>query len=301
MVVRDLAEEAPLAMPPPASSFARGGRDSIAAGPTQLHPSEHAEHQFAGLFRGLGATSKEPICNKRSSAIKRLHDATHFAIGCKKWEEGGRAVSAAQAAYLDPGVVYSTVNAPDKNESKVELHQGHHDPAAHYRTEQRERFDDPGPQPRVHAFPERNSVHLGDDRPELVTQMKSVHTRLSDDEAERAAARRMAGAGTLMQNSMWPKPERCHPIHGGYRQTEVHDLGLAQGMHFPRITQNNSTVIHEANIRNPIHGTSVPLKAYHDAHGASGAPLPSHEVVNQANSTVPYLRSLGALRPHEHY
>mmetsp|Transcript_67258 Transcript_67258/g.176385 ORF Transcript_67258/g.176385 Transcript_67258/m.176385 type:complete len:293 (+) Transcript_67258:79-957(+) len=282
-----------------ASSFARGGRDSIAAGPVQLHPSEHAEQQFSGLFRGLGATSKEPTCNKRSSSLKRLHDATHFAVGCKKWEEGGHACSTAQAAYLDPQVVYATVDAPDKNESKVELHQGHHDPVAHYRTEQRERFDDPGPQPRDMPFDlGRSRVHLGDDRPELTTQMKSVHTRPSDDEAERSAALRMAGAGTLIQNSMWPKPERCHPIHGGYRQTEVHDLGLAQGMHFPRISQNNSTIIHEANIRNPILGHHVPLKAFHAYHSHPGAPLPSHEVVNQANACAPYLRSLGALRPH---
>ena len=47
----------------------------------------------------------------------------------------------------------------------VELRQQVFKPASHYRTEQRDRFDDPGPQPRNDTLVPSVTVHLGDDRP----------------------------------------------------------------------------------------------------------------------------------------
>ncbi|CAJ1457474.1 unnamed protein product [Effrenium voratum] len=95
----------------------------------------------------MGATSKEVICSKKASQTKRLHEATHFAIGCQKWDENTRGASVSHSTFVDPEVVYATCDAPDKNMSVVELRQQAFKPETHYRTEQRDRFEDPGPQP----------------------------------------------------------------------------------------------------------------------------------------------------------
>merc|ERR1719203_502518 len=140
---------------------------------------QHTSSQYEGLFRGLGATCREPVCNKRNTSTKLLHDATHFAVGCDKWDDGGRGSSSAHASYIDHQVFYATIDAPDKNASTVELRQTHTDPAAHYRTEQRDRYlPYCGVRPREPAYRAEAGVHLGDDCPELVTQMQSSHGRL---------------------------------------------------------------------------------------------------------------------------
>merc|ERR1719197_1771022 len=131
-------------------------------GPAQYLPSEHSEIQYEGHFKGLGVTSKEPIVSKRSNSLAKLHMATHFAIGCKKWdEEQARVQSTSHAVFSDPEVVYGVRDCPDKNASIVELRQREHIPVVHYRTEQKERFEHPGYQPLDEPLPPgRSNLHF---------------------------------------------------------------------------------------------------------------------------------------------
>jgi len=283
-------------MPPFGS---KGTRDALTA-TVQTHTGEHSEFQYQGMLKGLGVSSKEPVCNKRNTRLKRVMDATHFAVGCNKWDEGGRNCSVAHETFTDPEVVYMTRDAPDKNASVIDLRQRAHDPDVHYRTEQRDRFLHDGPQPRVQPFNynDLTQVHLGDDQPELVTQTHVAHFRSPDDEALRAASLRAAGAGTLIPTSLFPKPERCHPVHAGPRTLDAHDLGIANNMRWNKITANQSAIVMDHNIRNPIMGHHIPAAHYGAPRGAVGMKT-TNEIIAEANSCVPHLRSMGALRPSE--
>lgn len=281
------------AMPPGrhTSTFDRGGPRGEVQN-VQTRPSQHAENQYQGILRGLGSTSKDPICSKKASALKRLHDLTHFAVGCEQWDDA-RTRSTAQVSYTDPQVVYDCCDAPDKNMSVVELRQQEFNPHAHYRTEQRERFQDPGPMPwkEPNYAPGESNVFLGDDRVELMNQSKDVHKRYSEDETRRAVSLMAAGAGQLIPNTVWPKPPRCNPITGGLRVADAHDLGVANSLQWPRFTQNNSNIITDANVRNPILGVCTSLSSYDPGKKTI-------DIVNEANHRAPPLRSLGAIRPN---
>jgi len=276
------------------SSFARGGRNGAATGFVQYMPSAHSEHQYEGMLKGVGVTSKEPICSKRNTATKRLHDATHFAIGCKKWDDAEtRGVSTTHNTFTDPEVIYATRDAPDKNASIVELRQREHMPEVHYRTEQRERFEHPGPQPRDEPFDlGLSKVHFGDDRPEIISQTGLTHFRPPDAEAYRSAALRSAGVGALVANTVWPKPPRCNPITGGPRLPDNHDYGVQAAMQFGRISANKSNIVWEHNHRDPVLGHHVPHASYVTPHTRS-----TTQLINDANYEAPPMRSLGALRP----
>lgn len=276
--------------------LSRGGPRTVEQGPTQYLPSQHSEHQYEGLLSGLGVSSKEPVVSKRSNSLAKLHMATHFAVGCKKWDDpGGRGLSTNQAAFQDPEVVYATRDCPDKNASIVELRQREHIPTVHYRTEQKERFDHPGYQPLDEPFPlGLSKVHFGDDQPELCTSTASAHHRAPDDEARRAAEFRRAGCGTLVPTSIWNKPPRVNPITAGPRSIDNHDYGMDAGMRFERVSANRSNIIMEHNIRNPIMGHHIPVESYRTPHAKT-----SGDIVADANNKVPALRSLGALRPHQ--
>lgn len=278
------------------SLLSRGGPRIAERGPVQYLPSEHAEMQYEGHFKGLGVTSKEPVVSKRSNSLAKLHMATHFAIGCKKWDhEGARGESTSHATFTDPEVVYATRDCPDKNASIVELRQREHVPETHYRTEQRERFEHPGGPPRDEPFPLQGSkVHFGDDKPELITQTASVHHRPPDAEAQRAAAFRSAGIGALVPNTVWPKQPRVNPVTAGPRAIDNHDYGVEAGQKFGRITGNRSHIIMEHNIRNPVLGYHIPVESYKVANMRTTC-----ELVDDHNDRVPHLRSLGALRPHQ--
>lgn len=278
------------------STFARSRGREEPCEPTQNRPSEHAEpsKQFQGFFRGLGVTSKEPICNKRATELGRVHQAAHFAIGCQKWDDGIRGLSTTHMAYSDPQVIYATCDAPDKNASVVELRQIRFNPDAHYRTEQREQYEDPGAQPLDEPFRKPVTVFLGDDEPELITQFGLAHCRPADADARRAARFRAAGSGTLVPTSLWPKGVRSNPIHGGPRALDGHDLGIQNGLDWKRISANSSAIVEEAHIRNPILGHHVPLSAY-----AAPSMRTTSQILCEHNASVPPLRSLGSLRPHE--
>lgn len=282
------------------SLLSRGGVRNTESGPVQYLPSEHSEHQYEGHFKGLGVTSKEPIVSKRSNSLAKLHMATHFAIGCKKWDaESVRLQSSSHATFTDPEVVYATRDCPDKNASIVELRQREHIPETHYRTEQKERFEHPGNQPKEQSFPlGRSTVHFGDDTPELITSTAAVHHRPADPEAQRASQFRQAGLGIMVPNTVWEKPPRVHPITAGPRTIESYDFGHAKhssGGRFGKPTGDRSNFMMEANIRNPILGHHTPLEHYKAPR--SGSLRTTCEIVENANREVPHLRSLGALRP----
>jgi len=244
------------------------------------------------MLRGVGATSKETICAKKSSMTGKIHNATHFAVGCKKWDEDSvRGQSRTHTDYPDHQVVYATCDAPDKNASVVELRQQGFRPDVHYRTEQRERFDHPGAQPLDLPYRAHISVHLGDDQPGFATQQQSVHRPLSD-EARRSSPLLSAGQGALEPNSVLPRPPRPHVIHGGGRSIDNYDLGVHAGHNFNRYTANSSAICYEANTRNPILGHHIPHAAMHHPHMRTTA-----DQITEANATQPTLRSLGALRP----
>ncbi|CAE6920597.1 unnamed protein product [Symbiodinium sp. CCMP2592] len=262
----------------------------------QTRPSHHAEHQYEGFLKGLGATSQDVICSKKASQLKRLHEATHFAIGCQKWDEGNRGASVTHTTFVDPEVVYATSDAPDKNMSVVELRQQAFKPEIHYRTEQRDRFEDPGPQPKNDTLVPVVSVHFGDDRPGYSLQSHSAHRKIAQEEHQHQKVFRAAGSGVLIPTSAWPKPVRCNPVTGGPRNADVYDLGVAAGVRHDRVSQNSSTIVHEAHVRNPIHGIAIPLHAYANPRGELGRS--SEQVVAEANRMVPALRSLAAVRPH---
>jgi len=254
-----------------------------------------ATQHFEGLFRGLGKSSKEPVCNKRNTTRKRAHDTTHFAVGCKQWEDDGGGKSMAHQSFADPGIVYATYDAPDKNMSAVDLRQGGFNPKAHFQTEQRDRFAYSSQPPREPAYKHQPTVHLGDDRPELIAQSRMVHCPIGADDAQRATSLRAAGAGTLVPTSVWPKPVRCNPVNGGARNVDLQDLGMADGMRFPRRSHNSSVIVMDANVRDPINGYHIPA----EAHGSTVNPNAAStvDIVHHVNRSVPHLRSLGALRP----
>merc|ERR1712217_34736 len=157
------------------------------------------------------------------------------------------------------------------------------------------RFAHPGAHALDLPYKAEVTVHLGDDSPELLTQSKMAHGRISPDEAQRAACLRAAGAGSLVPTSIWPKPARCNPIDGGHRNIDNHDLGMASGLCFGRVSHNKSAIVMEANVRNPVLGVHIP----HEVHAAPAHPSAAStgHIVKQANQSIPHLRSLGALRP----
>jgi hypothetical protein len=260
------------------------------AGP---NPGTDLKGEFPGLFRGIGSTSREPCCGKRVSSLGRVHGSAHFAIGCQKWDDNSRLQSRTQEDYTSHGVVYSAMGKIDKNASQADLRQQEHRPDVHYRTENRDRFDHPmgGPPEAIIWAAQRSTLHLGDERPELQTQSQAVHCRQDLEDGHRARAMRAAGQGVMIPNSQWPKPPRVHPVHAGPRSIDSHDLGVANGMRFNKISGNHTTIVYEANARDPILGHHVPLAARAVDH-----PTTRHQVA-EANRSVAPLRSLPALRP----
>lgn len=249
--------------------------------------------EFEGLFRGVGAKSKEPVYGKKSSELKRLHDKTHFVAGCQKWDDHPtRGQSRSHADFADPQVVYGTCDAPENNVSSVDLKQQEHVGRSHFTTEQRTCFDNPGQQPLDMPFRHVASVNLGTDQQALQTQTKAVHHRMEGEDAYRAAALRAAGQGTLIPTSQWPKPPRCHVLHGGPRPIDNHDLGAACGQQYGRITGNTSNIVWEANARNPILGHHMPLSAQ-----VAPDMRTTSELIAERNSEIPPLRSMMAIRP----
>jgi hypothetical protein len=285
-------------MPPRASSGGGGADQRPSHDPVQYHPSKHQQQeQYVGLFKGLGVSSRQPVCNRRNTDLKRLHFSTHFAIGCHKWDTKSQGPTAAHEAYTDPGCAYLRRDAPQKNASVVELRQGGYDGNTHFRTEQREQFADAGPQLRQRTCdPGASQVHLGDDKPELVSHSNAVHASAMEPDALDFEMmgydiNRSAGVGALLKTNNWPKPPRCNPINGGPRNPDAHDIH--PDLNFGRVTANCSNIVHVPNVRDPILGHHMP-KAHFQVPGHKS----TFEVIAEHNATVPPLRSLASVRPH---
>lgn len=54
---------------------------------------------------------------------------------------------------------------------------------------------------------------------------------------------------------------RCNPVNGGARNVDLQDLGMADGMRFPRRSHNSSVIVMDANVRDPINGYHIPAEA----------------------------------------
>lgn len=228
---------------------------------------------------------------------KKIHDMTHFAIGCQKWDQDDfRKCSQAHQDFPDYKVVYATCDVPDKNASVVELRMQQFNAEAHYRTEQRERFQALDPQPRELPFAPEGGMHtdaFGTEPRDYSTQSAVVHDSKHDDARRVATSLRFAGQGALVNNSVLPKPERGHLIHGGPRTVDMYTLGVENGNRHNRYTANHSAIVWEPNSRDPILG-------HHVLHSSLVAPgmKTTAEQIAEANVTMPKLRSLGAIRPH---
>ena len=96
----------------------------------------------------------------------------------------------------------------------MELRQQVFKPASHYRTEQRDRFEDPGPQPRNDTLVPSVTVHLGDDRPGYALQSHAVHRRIPSEEQDGARALRAAGSGILIPTGALQPGDRGTPDPG---------------------------------------------------------------------------------------
>lgn len=226
---------------------------------------------------------------------KRVHDMTHFAIGCEKWDHAdARASAQSHMDYPDYKVVYATCDVPDKNASVVELRMQQFQPEVHYRTEQRERFEDAGPQPRDLPFKPEDGVNLGTDPRDYSTQFSQVHDNKHAHARQIATSVRFGGLGAMVSNSVLPKPERGHVLHGGPRQVDMYTLGVQNGNRHNRYTANHTNIVWEANSRDPILGHHIP----HTSLEAPGAKTTAEHIA-EANTTLPKLRSLSSLRPHD--
>lgn len=254
------------------------------------------QQQFDGLFRGMGRLTVEPVCAKRSATtIRGYNELPGFSIGNRREEDNSRFMSNSHASFTDHAVVYGTCDRPDKNASMVEMPHGKIHPSVHYRTEQRERF------PHHRDAEVRQTLRrpqpplvFGDDRPGLMTQTHSTH-RHPAEEGGFTRSRPSAGSGDLVQNNLWKKSTRCHPIHSGEPGHCAVVEGINKGHKFGRKCHSTGDIAMHATVRNPIFGHETPLEDYRrTAFGGTS----SQHVVHQANSTMPYLRSVGALRPH---
>lgn len=251
--------------------------------------------EYEGLFKGVGVTSKEPVFGKKGNSVGELHKATHFAVGCQKWDDRAvRGKPRSHTEHAHPEVAYGTCDAPENNLSQIELGHQEHSGEAHYRTEHRVRYEHLGPQPRQQPFNYQGGLCLGSDQQPLQSQKKAVHARIEDGELQRSSAMRAAGQGALVPTSQWPKPPRCHVLHGGPRAVDGYDLGVMNGGKHGRIAGNYSNVVYEANTRDPILGRHVPLAA----HAPSTGMRTTSDLIAEANEQVPPLRSLMAVRPH---
>lgn len=53
---------------------------------------------------------------------------------------------------------------------------------------------------------------------------------------------------------------------------DVYDLGVANAVRHDRVSQNSSTIVREAHVRNPISGTVMPLHEYANPRGIGVSP-----------------------------
>jgi len=226
------------------------------------------------MFDGLGASSKDVICGKKTHPLAELHRKAAFRFGTDFWDDRhARQASAAKQDFRDPQVSFIRKVPPYKNSSCVELKQGIYDPERQFRSEmtgeyrgvqadKQQSFPAPPPQ-----------VNLGDFPRQFQTQYQ-------------ADTREGQEVPPTNNRDLKPKePPLFDPINAkprNYRDPRFIDP-------FGRISRNY-TLEYDRGIRDPVLGVVKPRPSH---------PKPtSAEMVAAANAEVPVLRSLGAVRPH---
>lgn len=261
-------------------------------------PKPKENHEVQG-FKGLGARSRVPVCNRRNSDLKLLHGIAHFAVGAKHWDDDKK-TSTYHEAYQDHGVCFQHIGIPEKNASIVQLEQGGYNPDAHFRTEQREKYTECY-RPRLPMCdPPPCRVHLGDDKPDISSSYSNaVHVRQDNREMRSTSSSqkfRAAGVGTLLRTTSQPRIPRVHPVTAGPRNPDPYDLhtdmeSVERGA-FNRKTANRSAIVYHPNVRNPILGVHIPKDKIQISDLKTTA-----DIIAEGNSSVPHLRTLSALRP----
>eukprot|EP00397_Hematodinium_sp_SG-2012_P054621 GEMP01066020.1.p1 GENE.GEMP01066020.1~~GEMP01066020.1.p1 ORF type:complete len:232 (+),score=44.58 GEMP01066020.1:216-911(+) len=226
------------------------------------------------LFDGLGATSKDVICGKRTHPLAELHRKATYPFGTEYWDDRrARAHSLAKDDYGDPCVTFVRTEPPYKNASVVELKQGDYDPTRQFQSEmtfeyrgQQARRQPPCPYPAT-------QVDLGN------------FPRLMETQYQADSKPGQSIPPTFDGQSKWPKIPAVDPLTGIIRTHK--DPRFCEP--FGRRTANFSST-YESGTRDPILGVVKP-RAPHPKPTAA-------EVVARANTETPPLRSLGAVRPH---
>lgn len=275
--------------------------DSHLRGPLDVsgYVADNSINQYEGHFKGLGVRSKPPTCMKRASDLKKLHNLNHFAVGAKHWDSTDK-TSTSHEHYQDHGVAFQRHDIPDKMASVVDLKQSGYNPNAHFRTEQREKYEGQY-RPRLpQCDPPACKVHLGDDKPDISCSYSNlVHVR-QDNRVLRSFATgqpsRAAGVGTLLRTTSLPAIPRVNPIHGGPRNPHPYDLHTdlkaVQTMAFSRKTANHSSIVYHPNVRDPILGIHIPK----DQIQVSDLKT-TDQIIAENNSSVPPLKTLSSVRP----
>lgn len=130
----------------------------------------------------------------------------------------------------------------------------------HYRTEQKTQFTDPGPQQRDAAFTihQASRVYLGNDRPEMISKTHATFKRL---DTKCMLSLRAAGAGRLVQTSVWHKPVKCNTVTGGTPISDQFYSAPAIRRSFARHSDTCSVVSFNESERDPILGGQFSARA----------------------------------------
>lgn len=187
----------------------------------------------------------------------------------------------------------------------MELKQGKYDPSTHFRTEQRERFADRGPQKRrPQCEGGESQVVFGDDPHDgYASQMTRVHSLGSTAASTEglfgvpgtAVSRTLRGAGVgalLNSNPKWPRPCRSDVLTGGPIREPSYLQGEEPG-YYPK-SSGNRCFIHpglDPQRRNPV------LGVYQQEF--KGPLDKTQDIIARENGRAPPLRSLGSVRPME--
>lgn len=226
------------------------------------------------MFDGLGASSKNVICGKKTHPLAEIHRKAGFRFGTDFWDDAkSRQASAAKQDFKDPQVTYIRNKPPYKNFSVVELKQGVYDPERQFKSEMVGEFRGVGAE-KQRSFPEPPAqVNLGDFPRKFETQY-------------RADNREGQSLPPTYNSNFKPHEPPHHDLINGekrnYRDPRFCDP-------FGRITRNYCYE-YDKGIRDPVLGVTKPRPSHPKQTSA--------EIVAKANAEVPVLRSLGAVRPH---
>jgi len=221
---------------------------------------------------GLGSTSKDIVCGKRTHPLAELHRKATYPFGTDYWDDmKGRSCSVGKDAFRDPCVTLQRLEVPYKNASIVELRQGAYDPQSQFKSEMASTYRGTKAPKQARCPPFETNVHLGD------------YPRMMETQYQANSKPGQKIPPFFDGVSKWPKYPPFDPING--RRT----LKDSRGTHFP-LSNANFSLEYDEGIRDPVLGVYRPRPAHNKPTAA--------EIVALANADTPVLRSCGALRPH---